>query len=33
MKTVLIIFVLLLIGFFSICSAFMEKGEYISGDM
>ena len=33
MKTVLIIFVLLLIGFFSVCSAFMEKGEYISGDM
>ena len=33
MKTVLIIFVLLLMGFFSICSAFMEKGEYISGDM
>lgn len=33
MKTVLMIFVLLLMGFFSICSAFMEKGEYISGDM
>ena len=33
MKTVVMIFVLLLIGFFSICSAFMEKGEYISGDM
>ena len=33
MKTVVIIFVLLLMGFFSICSAFMEKSEYISGDM
>lgn len=33
MKTVLMIFVLLLMGFFSICSAFMEKSEYISGDM
>lgn len=33
MKTVVMIFVLLLLGFFSICSAFMEKGEYISGDM
>jgi hypothetical protein len=33
MKTVVMIFVLLLLGFFSVCSAFMEKGEYISGDM
>ena len=33
MKTVVMIFVLLLLGFFSICSAFMEKGEYISGNM
>ena len=33
MKTVVMIFVLLLLGFFSICSAFIEKGEYISGDM
>ena len=33
MKTVVMIFVLLLLGFFSVCSAFMENGEYISGDM
>lgn len=33
MKTVVMILVLLLLGFFSVCSAFMEKGEYISGDM
>lgn len=33
MKTVVMIFVLLLLGFFSVCSAFMEKGEYISRDM
>ncbi len=33
MKTLLLLFVLLVLGFFSVCSAFMEKSEYISGDM
>lgn len=33
MKALLLLFILLVLGFFSVCSAFMEKGEYISGDM
>lgn len=33
MMTVVMIFFLLLLVFFSVCSAFMEKSEYISGDM
>lgn len=33
MKTLLLLFVLLVLGFFSVCSAFMKKNEYISGDM
>ena len=33
MKTVVMIFVLLLLGFFSVCSEKKKKGEYISGDM
>ena len=33
MKTVLLFLILLFLGFFSVCSAFMEKGDYVSGNM